>query len=271
MCLMASNSAPVAAFFDLDKTIIATSSVFAFGKEFLNNGMITRQEALDLYLTKAAYMLIGQSSEKMDTTRDNLANMITGWSVEDVTAVTTETMHNVITPAIYSEARELIEAHRALGHDVIIISASANILVAPIAKELGIDMIVASEVEVVDGTLTGRITRYLKGDAKAEAIREFVAEHGYDLERSYAYSDSATDIPMLELVGNPVAVNPDRALRKHAQAEGWDVQTFKNPEPLIQMPNAKEVGIGASVIAGVTALAVAGTLLAKAIKKDKSA
>ena len=76
---------------------------------------------------------------------------------------------------------------------------------------------------------------------------------------------------MLELVGNPVAVNPDRALRKHAQAEGWDVQTFKNPEPLIQMPNAKEVGIGASVIAGVTALAVAGTLLAKAIKKDKSA
>mgnify|MGYP002154439498 CR=1 FL=1 len=261
---MASNSAPIAAFFDLDKTIIATSSVFAFGKEFLNNGMITRQEALDLYLTKAAYMLVGQSS-------DNLANMITGWSVEDVTAVTTETMHNVITPAIYSEARELIEAHRALGHDVIIISASANILVAPIAKELGIDMIVASEVEVVDGTLTGRITRYLKGDAKAEAIREFVAEHGYDLERSYAYSDSATDIPMLELVGNPVAVNPDRALRKHAQAEGWDVQTFKNPEPLIQMPNAKEVGIGASVVAGVTALAVAGTLLAKAMKKDKSA
>ena len=133
MCLMASNSAPVAAFFDLDKTIIATSSVFAFGKEFLNNGMITRQEALDLYLTKAAYMLVGQSSEQMDTTRDNLANMITGWSVEDVTAVTTETMHNVITPAIYSEARELIEAHRELGHDVIIISASANILVAPVS------------------------------------------------------------------------------------------------------------------------------------------
>ncbi|MCP1388507.1 HAD-IB family hydrolase [Corynebacterium sp. TA-R-1] len=261
--------AHAAAFFDLDKTIIATSSAFAFGKEFMNNGMITRQEALDLYLTKASYMLVGQSSEKMDTTRDALAQMVAGWDVEDVRRITTETMRTVVTPAIYAEARELIESHKASGHDVIIISASASILVEPIAEELGVDTVVASEMEIVDGRLTGEVTRYLKGDAKADAVRKFAADHGYDLAASYAYSDSATDVPMLELVGNPVAVNPDRALRKHAEQHGWKIRTFKNPEPLIQMPNAREVGIGAGVLAGVAAVAFAGVLVGRAIKRDK--
>ena len=207
--------APVAAFFDLDKTIIATSSAYAFGKEFLNNGLITRQEALDLYLSKASYMLVGHSSEQMDASRDQLAQLVKGWDVDEVRRITTETMHNVVTPAIYREARELIEQHRAAGHDVIIISASADILVEPIAAELGVDTVVATEVEVEDGKLTGTITQYLKGEAKAAAVETFAREHGYELARCYAYSDSATDIPMLAAVGNPVAVNPDRALRKH--------------------------------------------------------
>ncbi|MCG7236415.1 HAD family phosphatase [Corynebacterium sp. ACRQP] len=267
-----SASKPVAAFFDLDKTIIATSSAFAFGKEFLNNGMITRQEAWELYLTKAQYMLVGQSSEKMDSTRDALAQMVAGWDVEDIQRITRDTLREVVAPAIYAEARELIDDHVAAGHHVIIISASAKILVEPIAEELGVDTVVATEMAVENGKLTGEITRYLKGDAKAEAVRQFAAEHDFDLDHSYAYSDSATDIPMLELVGNPVAVNPDRALKKHALANGWQARTFKNPEPLFQMPNAREVGIGAGVIAGVTALAVAGVLIARAMgggKDDK--
>lgn len=260
-------SAPVAAFFDLDKTIIATSSAFAFGKEFFNSGLITRQEAVDLYLSKASYMWVGQSSEKMDTTRDSLAQMVAGWPVEEVQRITTETMHTVVTPAIYAEARELIAQHQAAGHDVIIISASAAILVEPIARELGVDTVVATQLEVEDGKLTGTITQYLKGDAKAQAVKQFAADHGYDLDASYAYSDSATDIPMLELVGNPVAVNPDRALRKHAVSHGWEVFTFKNPEPLIQLPNAREVGIGAGVVAGATLIALAGFLLARAHRR----
>ena len=260
-----SANTPVAAFFDLDKTIIATSSAFAFGKEFLHNGMITRQEAWDLYLSKAQYMLVGQSSEKMDSTRDALAQMVAGWEVDDIQRITRETLREVVAPAIYAEARELIDAHRAKGHHVIIISASAKILVEPIAQELGVDTVVATEMAIENGKLTGEITRYLKGDAKAEAVHQFAAEHGFDLDNSYAYSDSATDIPMLELVGNPVAVNPDRALKKHALANGWQARTFKNPEPLFQMPNAREVGIGAGVIAGVTALAVAGVLIARAM------
>ena len=260
-------SAPVAAFFDLDKTIIATSSAFAFGKEFFNSGMITRQEAVDLYLSKASYMWVGQSSEKMDTTRDSLAQMVAGWPVDEVQRITTETMHTVVTPAIYAEARELIAHHQAAGHDVIIISASAAILVEPIARELGVDTVVATELEIEDGKLTGTITRYLKGDAKAQAVEQFAADNGYNLGASYAYSDSATDIPMLKLVGNPIAVNPDRALRKHAIHHGWEILTFKNPEPLIQLPNAREVGIGASVVAGATLIALAGVLVARAHRR----
>lgn len=263
-----SSHRPVAAFFDLDKTIIATSSAFAYGREFLSNGLISRQEAWELYLTKASYMLMGQSSEKMDTTRDSLAQMVAGWSVEEIERITTETMRTVVTPAIYAEARELIDWHKAQGHDVTIISASASILVEPIARELGVDRVVATEMEVENGKLTGRITRYLKGPAKAEAVTRFVEDQGYNLAESYAYSDSATDIPMLELVGNPVAVNPDRALKKHAIANGWDIRSFKNPEPLIQMPNAREVGIGAGVIAGVTAIAVAGIYVARALRRS---
>lgn len=259
----------IVAFFDLDKTIIATSSAFAYGKEFMANGLITRQEALDLYLTKAQYMLVGQSSEKMDLTRDTLAQMVAGWPVEEVSRITTDSMHTVVAPAIYSEARELIEQHKAQGHEVVIISASAEILVKPIAEELGIDTVVATGMEVVDGKLTGTITRYLKGDAKAEAAVEFAKTRGYDLAKSFAYSDSATDIPMLEAVGHPVAVNPDRALKKHAIAHGWDIKSFKNPEPLIQMPNAREITIGASVIAGATAIAVAGVFVARALRNNK--
>lgn len=253
----------VAAFFDLDKTIIATSSAFAFGRGFLDSGMITRTEAFELFLTKTSYMLNGQSSSKMDATRDRLADMVAGWPVANVRTVVADTMNTVVTPAIYREARELIEWHRERGHDIVILSASASLLVEPIAEELGIDTIVATEVEVIDGKLTGAITRYLKGEQKAEAIRELVDKRGYDLASSYAYSDSVTDVPMLSLVGHPVAVNPERGLKKYATENGWEMRSFKNPEPLFNPPGAKEIGIGAGVVVTVTALTGFGIWLAQ--------
>lgn len=246
----------VAAFFDLDKTIIATSSAFAFGREFMHSGLITPAAALQLSLAKATYMIAGQSSEQMDATRDQLAAMVAGWSVEQVRDIARETMHNVVTPAIYAEARELITFHRNAGHDVIIISASASHLVELIAEELGIDQVVATELEVADGRFTGEILSYCKGDAKAQALLDLAAKNDYDLDASYAYSDSATDIPMLATVGNPVTVNPDRALKKHALEHAWEIRTFKDPIPLFQMPSSREVGIGAGVVAAVTAVTV---------------
>ncbi|WP_257159596.1 HAD family hydrolase [Corynebacterium cystitidis] len=259
---------PVAAFFDLDKTIIATSSAFAFGREFMNNGLISKQEAFEMYLAKTSYMFGGMSSSEMDSTRDQLSQLVSGWSVDEVRRITNETMHTVVTPAIYTEARELIAFHKAAGHQVVIISASAIQLVEPIAKELGIKHVVATELEVKEGKFTGNITRYLKGDAKADAIIELGQRYNLDLDNSYAYSDSATDIPMLAQVGNPVAVNPDRAMKKHALEHDWSIATFKNPEPLFHTPSAKEVSIGAGVIAGIAALTVGGVWVAQRRRND---
>lgn len=247
-----------AAFFDLDKTIIATSSAFAYGREFMHNGLISHAEAVQMSLAKASYVMVGQSSEQMDATRDHLAALVSGWEVEEVLRIADEALHHVVTPAIYSEARELIRFHRSAGHDIVIVSASASQLVRPIAEELGIDDIVATELEIVDGHFTGEILTYLKGAAKSEAMMKLATERGYDMASSYAYSDSATDIPMLEAVGNPVAVNPDRAMKKAALEKGWEIRTFKDPVPLFQLPGAREIGIGAGVLAGLVAVAAGG-------------
>ena len=260
----------VAAFFDLDKTIIATSSAFAYGKEFLNSGLITPVEALQLSMAKATYMFAGHSSEQMDTTRDQLAHMIAGWNVEQVKAIAEETMQHVVTPTIYAEARSIIDQHLAAGHDVVIISASARELVEPIAKELGVTTVVSTALAKKDGVFTGEITFYCKGAAKAQAIMDLTARRGYDLSQSFAYSDSAVDIPMLEAVGNPNAVNPDRALRKVAADKGWNIHSFRNPVPLFQMPTGAEIGKTTGVVAAIAAAAAGGIWLAKKHRPDEA-
>ena len=257
------DHARTAAFFDLDKTIIATSSAYAFGREFLHNGLISPTEALQLSLAKASYMFSGLSSEDMDTTRDQLTAMITGWSVEEVRAIARETMHQVVTPSIYVEARELIRAHRAAGDHVVIVSASAAVLVDIIAEELGVEHVIATELAEEDGLFTGEVLFYCKGPHKAKALERTAAAENIDLSASYAYSDSATDIPMLEKVGHPVAVNPDKHLHRHALAHEWDIRSFKDPVPLLPAPSAKKIGIGASVLAGTAAAIGAGLWLAQ--------
>ncbi|WP_200258623.1 HAD family hydrolase [Corynebacterium antarcticum] len=256
-------ASPVAAFFDLDKTVIATSSAYAYGREFMNNGLITPAEALRMTLAQSTYMVAGHSSEQMDSTRDHLAAMVAGWDVEQVRSIVEDTLHSVVTPAIYAEARELIGHHRSLGHDVIIISASAAELVEPIARELGVQKIVTTRLGTKNGKFTGEVLFYCKGDAKRRALQELAREHAYDLDRSFAYSDSVTDVPMLESVGNAVAVNPDRPLKKIALQRGWEIRSFKNPEPLFQMPSTRDVGIGTGIAAGIAAVTVGGFWLAR--------
>ncbi len=244
----------IAAFFDLDKTIIATSSAYVYGREFMNSGLITPTEALQMSMTKASYMFSGHTSEQMDASKDQLSQMVTGWDVETIKRIATETLHSVVIPTVYAEARDLIKQHREQGHDVVIISASASTLVEPIAAELGVETVIATKLEEEDGKFTGNITFYCKGPAKAQALLSLAEQQGYDLAASFAYSDSVTDLPMLEAVGTPVVVNPDRPLRKIATERGWDIRTFKNPVPLVPLPSGKELSIGTGVIAGVAAV-----------------
>jgi HAD superfamily hydrolase (TIGR01490 family) len=222
-----------AAFFDLDKTIIAKSSTLAFGRPFYQSGLLNRRAVLRSAYAQFVFALAGADKDQMDRMRDYITAMCTGWDVAQIREIVNETLHDIIDPIVYDEAVERIQQHKSAGQDVVIVSSSGEEVVGPIGAMVGADYVLATRMVVSDaGKYTGEIERYIYGPEKAEAVRELAAERGYDLAASYAYSDSITDLPLLEEVGHPTAVNPDRALRKIAVERGWPILTFANGVPL---------------------------------------
>jgi HAD superfamily hydrolase (TIGR01490 family) len=248
--------ARTAAFFDLDKTIIAKSSTLAFGRPFYQNGLINRRTVLRSAYAQFVFALAGADDDQMQRMRSFITAMCAGWDVMQVRDVVAETLHDIIDPLVYDEAVELIEAHKQAGRDVVIVSSSGEEVVAPIGAMLGVDDIIATQMVVEDGRYTGEIARYVYGAAKADAVRALGDERHYDLDECYAYSDSVTDLPMLEGVGHPSVVNADRALRKVALERGWPMLTFSNAVPLRERlrppkPAATATLAGAGVAAGI--------------------
>jgi HAD superfamily hydrolase (TIGR01490 family) len=222
-----------AAFFDLDKTIIAKSSTLAFGRPFYQSGLLNRRAVLRSAYAQFVFALAGADEDQMDRMRDYITAMCTGWDVAQIREIVNETLHDIIDPIVYDEAVERIQQHKSAGQDVVIVSSSGEEVVGPIGAMVGADYVLATRMVVSDnGKYTGEIERYVYGPEKAEAVRELAADRGYDLAASYAYSDSITDLPLLEEVGHPTAVNPDRALRKIAVERGWPILTFANGVPL---------------------------------------
>jgi HAD superfamily hydrolase (TIGR01490 family) len=221
-----------AAFFDLDKTVIAKSSALAFGKPFYQGGLINRRAVLKSSYAQFVYLVNGADEAQMSRMRDYLTELCKGWDVEQVRQIVAETLHDLIDPIIYDEAAALIEEHRTAGRDIVIVSSSGDEVVSAVGELLGADRVIATRMVVADGRYTGEIEYYAAGPNKATAIAELADEEGYDLAECYAYSDSITDAPMLECVGHPTAVNPDRGLRRLAAERGWPVVTFRRPVAL---------------------------------------
>jgi HAD superfamily hydrolase (TIGR01490 family) len=221
-----------AAFFDLDKTIIAKSSTLAFSKPFYQSGLLNRRTVLRSAYAQFVFAISGADEDQIERMRAFITAMCAGWDAGQVRDIVNETLHEIIDPLVYDEAVRLIDEHKAAGRDVVIVSGSGEELVAPIAAMLGADHMVATRMVVEDGRYTGEIAEYVYGPAKADAIRALASDRGYDLAESYAYSDSVTDGPMLEIVGHPTAVNPDRGLRKLATERGWPIVAFRNAVPL---------------------------------------
>jgi HAD superfamily hydrolase (TIGR01490 family) len=250
-----------AAFFDLDKTVIAKSSTLAFGKPFYKGGLVNRRAVLKSSFAQFVYLLQGADEDSMDRMRDYLKALCAGWPVQQVHDIVAETLHELIDPMVYDEAVALFDEHRSAGRDIVIVSSSGEEVVGPIGEMLGVDHVVATRMVVEDGLYTGDISFYAYGPGKAVAMRELAEERGYDLDASYAYRDSATDLPMLEVVGHPHAVNPDRALRKVAVERGWPVLAFKRPVsmrdrlPSFRRPPRKVVtrAVAIGAVAGVGA------------------
>lgn len=218
-----------AAFFDLDKTIIATSSTLAFSRPFYQGGLLNRRAVLKSAYAQFVYLVGGADHEQMERMRHYLSALCAGWDVAQVQDIVSETLHELIDPYIYDEAATLLEAHRADGCDIVIVSSSGAEIVEQVGEMLGADHVVGTRMVVVGGRYTGDVEFYAYAENKAVAMRELAHAQGYDLAASFAYSDSGTDVPMLAAVGHPSAVNPDRALRREAAARGWPVLVFTRP------------------------------------------
>ncbi|WP_350279418.1 HAD-IB family hydrolase [Kribbella sp. HUAS MG21] len=252
-----SGKGKAAAFFDLDKTIIARSSTLAFSRPFYAGGLINRRTVLRSAYAQFVYLLGGADHDQMERMREYLSAMCTGWDVSTVQAIVADTLDHIVRPMIHTEAVELIEQHHAAGRDVVIVSSSGAEVVEPIGEMLGADRVIATRMVVADGKYTGEIAEYAYGPYKATAIEALAAAEGYDLAASYGYSDSITDEPMLAAVGHPYAVNPDKALRRVATERGWPVLAFAEPAQRLGFPRVRRPAMAV----GVVAAAVAGALL----------
>lgn len=222
-----STSGQVAAFFDLDKTVIARSSALAFTPRFYAGGLLTRRSLARSIVAQVTSALPARNGhEQVERLRRHVIDMCAGWEVERVHEIVAGALQEVIAPLVFPGAATLIASHHRRGHDVILVSASGRELVEPIGAMLGVDRVRASALAVVDGRYAGDLDFYCYGEQKAHAVAAEALGHRYDLSRSYAYSDSVTDLPMLSAVGHPVAVNPDRHLRRAARERGWPILDF---------------------------------------------
>ena len=255
-----------AAFFDLDKTVIAKDAMVAFGGPLRKQGLMKRRSLAQVVLAQVIYLILGSNDRRLDRIRTAVLRLTKGWSQAEVVAIVNDALESVVEPIIYDEAMDLIDDHHSAGRQVVIVSASPIEIVRPLGRHLGVDATIASEAAVdAAGCYTGELAFYAAGPQKADAVRAYAAKAGIDLSRSYAYSDSLTDLPLLEIVGHPVAVNPDRGLAKIAEERGWEVESFIRPVRLRDrvrdrvraVPPRPAIAIGTStVIVGVGAAAL---------------
>jgi HAD superfamily hydrolase (TIGR01490 family) len=248
-----------AAFFDLDKTIVSRSSSLALSRPLYRAGMVSRGQLLRGAYAQLVYLLVGADEQKMERLKDGMLQLTKGWDREQVEKLVGDVIFEVIDPFVYQEALDLIELHRSEGRRIWVVSSSPEEIVRPLAQHFGTTGVVATRAQIgPDGRYTGELEFYAYGEGKAEAIRELAERVGIDLGRSYAYSDSITDLPMLEAVGNPVAVNADKELRKVAEERGWEVRDFRSPVRLRSriasaVPAPRAAGLAA--VLGVAAVA----------------
>jgi len=243
-----------AAFFDLDKTVIAKASIAAFGRPFRRGGLINRRTVIRAVAGQLVYHQLGAGERRMAKARETMLTLTRGWEAERVRAIVHDTLLQTMEPLIYAEALELMETHRAKGDRIYLVSAAPEEIVEPMAELLVADGSICSRAEVdPQGCYTGRMAFYADGPHKAEAMGELAARSGLDLAGSFAYSDSINDLPMLEAVGHPVVVNADRALARLARSRGWETRQFRRPVRVRdRMPNTPVV---------TTSLALAGAVV----------
>ncbi len=217
-----------AAFFDLDRTLMAGSSGMHFARAAYRTGMVSRALLVRWGLEHVRFRLWGSTDQRTAEVLSQVKELLSGVPEREIERLAPDLLAGVL-PRIYPPMLEEVRVHQDAGRATFIVSAAGNGLVEILALVLGMDGGIGTRYEVDGhGVLTGAIVEpFVYGDGKVEAMRTFAAEHEIDLEESWAYSDSASDLPMLRAVGNPVAVNPDSELARIAAGEAWQVMRFE--------------------------------------------
>lgn len=246
-----------AAFFDLDRTLISGASIFAFGVAAWRDKFVPTSALARDAVGAVAFKLRGASDATADAARDRLLAAVAGKRQADLVALNGKIIPKLL-DEVRPEAKGLLELHRAAGRDTYIVSASPQEMVEPLATSLGMTGGIGTVGEVQDGRYTGTLARpFCYGRGKVDAMEEMADWEGYDLSRCYAYSDSASDLPMLEAVGHPVAVNPDGALTRVAHERGWPIVIFRRRTRTVVRRVTTSVGasaLAAGALAGGVAI-----------------
>ena len=243
-----------AAFFDLDKTLMAGSSGMQFARVATRHGIVSRRLLASWGAEHLRYRLRGTTDERTTDVLRVARDLISGVPARSLERMNPEVMAAIL-PRVYPQMLDEVYAHQDAGRATFIVSAAGNGVVEPLAAVLGMDGGIGTRYEVgEDGAFTGRFDGpFVYGPGKVEAMEAFAAEHGIDLAASYAYSDSISDLPMLRAVGHPVVVNPDQPLAEIAREEGWQTMRFEQlGRRLVALPVtllATIAGFGASRIA----------------------
>jgi HAD superfamily hydrolase (TIGR01490 family) len=216
-----------AAFFDLDRTLMAGSSAYHFGRAMYKAGQMTRRQIARDALNQLRFRLRGASDAAVNVLLDRVLAGIKGHRVVDLARMTPDVLAGIL-PRVYPQMLAVVRSHQDAGRPCYIATAASQPAAEILARALVMDGAIGTRWETKNGVYTGMLDGpFAYGEGKAQALREFAVAHDIDLTQSWAYSDAASDLPMLEAVGHPVAVNPDAGLAEVARREGWEVLRFE--------------------------------------------
>jgi HAD superfamily hydrolase (TIGR01490 family) len=219
----------IGAFFDMDKTLIAENSGTLYMKHQYERGEVG---AWDLAKGVAAYLQYKVGILDIQSFTRDAVSVLRGRQVEELRREAQQLFEAKVVQALYPEAERLVREHQEQGHVVAIVSGATEFVVRPLAERLGVDHFLYTRLEVEDGAFTGRVVEPICfEEGKIYWLEQFIDEHGIDLAKSWFYTDSVTDLPLLELVGHPVVTNPDPMLYRTAVRRRWPVRFFTAPPP----------------------------------------
>jgi HAD superfamily hydrolase (TIGR01490 family) len=220
-----------AAFFDVDNTLVRGSTSILFGKVAFAGGALRRRDIWRFAYEQVMFVRRGEKNSTMAGFKDRALSITKGHSITELRDLMPKVYREEIKPRLWPGTVRAVKEHLALGHEVWLITAAPQELAQLIADDIGATGALGTIVGHKDGVLTGELVGDpLHGQAKRKAARKLAKERHISLKRSFAYSDSVNDLPLLTLVGNPVVVNPDKPLKRYAEAAGWEILKFKRKE-----------------------------------------